>query len=256
MYIFENAAIDRLDSIIARLNSLLEKKLITAFKSKKIGHIKNDDLIDHLLSVEEVLSQLARARDAENLFYRAHRVATEQRSYTISTDSYLRAATIVYQVLSELSANDTNQALCGVTVSSELLSALKKASKIPALKEHADNLYSFIINDAPAHCWSSVQEDHKGMKIFELAKTQADFKQILKNGFKDITSGDLGGIRIAYNNEVACIYTHSQKENINAQLQKTIKSQFFENLYHPGIDLLYPDSEFRSTYYIYIPSDK
>ena len=242
----EKKEIHRLEKIVDRLNSVLEKNLLTEYRSKK-DNMSKRELIEFLCSIEDTLSNFAVARDAK----RTMEYAKTKNGTIVAQDKYILCAMLVAEVLQSLSCSDTTRVLCGIKIETQLKERLKAVGK-PATK-----LLKFIVEDSPVGSWSYGDcIDHRGIKEFKLVKSQADIAGLLSSGFGDITACELSGIKILYKRNAISVHTHSQQEeimkNLQTELPEEAKKEFFCS---GGLEILYPDSEFHGIYYIYVPEN-
>ena len=255
---FENNEIARLGKIIERLIKVSETNLLEMYNKKcgeKINSLTKTEKINALLSLNEFSTILAKAKQAQDLFFEAVRYKYPDDKKYLTIEKFLRSAAICRELICELSASDTKRVLCEVIVSKSTTQFLKNALYNPNLKPHAELLLKFINEDAPANVWSDAMENFtRGKKVFLVAETEEDFEGLLKSGYTEITYvKEFGGIRIAFAKETACMHTQQEKYLYDSDLKKILDCSLYANLYRPGIDIIYPDTEYIGNYYIYIP---
>lgn len=240
----EKKEIHRLEKIVDRLNSVLEKKLLTEYRAKK-PRMSKDQLLDFLCSLESTVSNFAAARNAKQML----EYANAHYGTIVAQDKYILCAMLVSEVLQSLSLIDTTRVLCGIRIETQLKERLK------AFGKPATQLLLFM--DSPVGSWShSDYYNHRGIREFKLVKSRADIRGLLVSGFRDITAYELSGIRIFYKRDAISVYTHSQQEEIMKQLQTNLSEEVKkEFLCSGGLEILYPDSEFHGIYYIYVPEN-
>ncbi|MBE5820220.1 MAG: hypothetical protein E7310_05350 [Clostridiales bacterium] len=243
---FERKVIVRLDEMISRLNSVLEKRIVEVYTSNGFMSLSNDKIVDYVFSHKDTVDNLAAARRAREFFETGEKLGESS-----GIDAYLKAAFRLSSVLSELSVTDSHTVQCKVSVSPALKAALNKAENTTLFKREAGKVCDFVYS-TPTNGWCWVDMTHNtGTKNFGLVRTEKNFKKLLDSGYEEITSDDLCGIRIAYKYETE-INTKSEKEKIiNVLSEGLLYSK--DNSLIKSVEILYPDHLHHGTYKIFIP---
>lgn len=246
---FEEAIIVRLGETIARLNNIVEARTVETFTSCELLRSSDAEVVDYVYRHRDIVNNLSLIRSAE-FFFEAGRKVDEYSGENAEISEFVRAARCVYDILSELSVEDTHMAQCKVTVSPALNTALRKAMRSPLFKREAKKVYDFI-NLKPTNGWCYTDGFHNtGSKKFKLVKSEKYFEKLLDSGYMDITTAELGGIRIAYKFKTET-HLHEERENIRSALCEVLSCD--KNSLLKPISILYPDTLYHGEYKIYIP---
>lgn len=246
----ERDVIVRLHLIVERLNNVLERNLISEYKKQHINISSHKKAIVKLLAIQPTLDHLASARTAKDWLSRAKKHSHEE----FAVEDYLRAATIVYDILCQLSSGDNPRVLCGVRISPDLRAALNQAIEAHPLWEGAQKIYKFVTTDTPVYSWSYEDlGDSNGNMVFELVKSEDRFVELLLSNYSEITGGNLGGIRIAYKRECVRVMLPYEKKARENALRKAVGNDKFEKYYKTSMEILYPSTIYTNTYQIYVP---
>ncbi len=240
----ENEVIVRLESMVERLNRVLEQNLFDQFTWLPTRRTNKKAGIEKLLKIEPVLHNLSLARTAKECLNPA----------TASVESYLRAATIVYDITSDLSVDDSYRVFCGVTVQPELNTALENAMESSSCQPEAEMLYNLINVQSPNWSWGYIdRSDHVCSRTFELVTSEQKFLDLLQDGYEDITGEAEGCIKIAYKKECVRITLSAEKEAKEKAFIEYVGQNTYERFYTSCVEVLYPTTIYNSTYKIYVP---
>lgn len=246
----EHYVIVRLQSIVNRLNNVLEQNLFSEYKKQGIRTTSQKKAINKLLTLAPLISALSQARAAKE--YLANAKKHEHASYRLK--QYLHAATIVYHIVCELGACDSTRVFCGVQISRDLNAVLKQAIENNPLWEGARKVYQFINHYSPVYSWGYMDyTDNNGNKTFELVKSENAFIELLNGNYTEITASDLGGIRIAYRRELVRVVLPHEKTAHENEFKKVIGSETYDKYYKTCTEILYPSTLYEATYKIYVP---
>lgn len=245
---FEEAIIVRLGETISRLKNIVEKRVVEAFTSRELLRSSDAEVVDYVYRHRDIVNNLSLIRSAE-FFFEAGKKVDKYSGENAEISDFVNAARCVYDILSKLSADDTHMALCKVTVAPVLITALKDAMRSPLFKREAKEVYDFI-NFKPANGWCYTDVYHNtGSKKFEL-ESEKNFEKLLDSGYMDITTAELGGIRIAYHYSTE-IHLEKDKEIIINALCEILSCD--KNYLLKPVDILYPGTLYHGEYKIYIP---
>ncbi|MBQ6991639.1 MAG: hypothetical protein IJN50_01795 [Clostridia bacterium] len=246
---FEEAIIVRLGETISRLNDIVEKRVVEAFTSRELFRSSDAEIVDYVYHHRDTVNNLVEIRNAK-VFFEYGKKADEFSGKNAEISGFVNAAHCVYDILSELSVEDSHMAQCKVTVSPALNIALRKAMRSPLFKREAKKVYDFI-NLKPSNGWCYTDAYHNtGSKKFKLVKSEKYFEKLLDSEHLDITFIDLCGIRIAYKFETET-HLHEEQENIRSALCEVLSCD--KNSLLKPISILYPDTLHHGEYIIYIP---
>lgn len=247
----ESYVITRLESMVERLNSVLEQNLFSEYKKDPVRISNRGKAIYQLLKLEPILRKLTQARTARSLILSAGNHPNSKSSMR----EYLHAAAIVYTVLCDFS--DSQRVYCGVDVDVALNKSLKKAMNNTTLHKEAEEVYNFINFKAPVYSWSyDDHTDNNGYKIFELVKSEQEFTELIEDDeYTEITGSGMTGIRIAFKRGHPRIILPLEKKAKEEELRKAVGNDFYAQYGNKAAEIMYPSTCYSCYYKIYVPTN-
>ena len=239
----ETQTIERLKKIAARMETAQKNTLAETFNLMKVATSDKTELVEKLLAISPIIDNCRLAREI-------HKTITKNN---LKVEDYLRLAIDMVVISEYLSEDDYKTVFCEVSVSKDLMKAVKVACQKVRLMGEAEELLWFLVEGAPLHYWTEADATTQKQDLwnFQLVKSEEDFQNLMQSGKRELIYRKFRYIRICYGTK-SSYYDPDEKDIIWKRFEAIAEGK--EEFYDRALNLLFPDKYTEGRYYVYIPN--